>query len=339
MKKLYKKLIIFGIALMMIVGSIYIGTGDYKVFATVENIPTIHMGDNSPMTRDEFMEWRSQKGFRYIGIEGSILPAIIFFNWYNGQSFDCGEIRNEILYVFLRPGVSSESRSVFVQEISNENEVYQDGSNFSPFLFDCLTPILFSDDELTAIIESVPHQNPFDTRSAITFPNRRLTESEIATWIAEYNEMGGATTFEFAVVREINRVREQYGLRPLALDPSLMMSTRFKTQEFGDLQYYAHASPVHGSPSETARLFGFSGSGVSETITRSGSSSAPVFDTAPEGIVGGMLASSRGHKEILLNPNAYSVGFGSFFSPNSTGRDGNMSHMFYYATMFGFYDR
>jgi uncharacterized protein YkwD len=185
------------------------------------------------------------------------------------------------------------------------------------------------------MIERAAQQTPMDTISAISLPNRRLTEPELAAWIDKYNDMGGVTAFELAVVKEINRVRTQHGLRPLALDPALMMAARFKTQEFGDLQYFGHISPVHGTPAETARMFGYEGRRVSENITRAGSSGAPVFRTTPEGIVNGMLASTSGHREILLNPNANSVGFGAFFSPNSTGPNGKMSHMFYYAAMFG----
>jgi uncharacterized protein YkwD len=197
--------------------------------------------------------------------------------------------------------------------------------------------VRFSDDELTAMIENVPLQNALDAISAIRLPNRRLTRTELAAWIYEYNEMGGATAFELGVVREVNRVRASYGLRPLALDPALMMSARLKTQEFGDLQYFAHNSPVHGSISEAARMFGFEGRWASEAITRAGNSSnAHTHHSTPECVVGGMLASTRGHREILLNPNARTVGFGSFYSPNSTGARGNMSHMFYYATKFGF---
>ena len=95
-------------------------------------------------------------------------------------------------------------------------------------------------------------------------------------------------------------------------------------------------SPVHSTPTTAARMFGFEGSGVSETFTQSGSNGAPEFRTNAERIVGGMLASTRGHREILLNPNLYSVGFGAFFSPYSTGRNGNMTHMFYFVTKFGF---
>jgi len=188
------------------------------------------------------------------------------------------------------------------------------------------------------MIASVPTQNPLDAISSITLPNRRLTEVELLVWIAEYNEMGGVTAFELAVVREVNRVRAYNGLHPLALDPALMMSARLKTQEFGDLQYFGHRSPVHGGVTEAALMFGFEGLGVSEAITRSGSNGTVSFTTNAERIVEGMLVSSRGHRELLLNPSAYSVGFGAFFSPNSTGPGGNMSHMFYFATKFGVFE-
>ena len=103
------------------------------------------------------------------------------------------------------------------------------------------------------------------------------------------------------------------------------------------LQYFAHTSPIHGSPFQAARMLGFEGFGVPEAITSSGNNSpnAPILRSNYESIVSGMLASSRGHREILLRPTLYSVGFGSFFSPNSTGANGNMTHMFYHVTKFG----
>ena len=339
----FKKFTTLGLAMLIIVGSIH---SNVEVLASThtESAPTIHMGDNAPMIRDEFMEWREQRGIRHFNIDGRIYPAGIFFDWANGQSFSYGELNNGILYVTLRPGVVSENRSTLTQEVTNANEpneqIAKDSQEieyFSPVIFTDLAPILFSYDELTEMIERVPNQNPLYAISTITIPNRQLTESELTAWITEYNELGGATAFELAVVREINRVRAYYGLHPLALDPILMMSARFKTQEVGDLQYFAHTSPIHGSPTAASRMFGFDGLSISEAITSSGSNGTPEFRTNAERIVGGMLASSRGHREILLNPRTYSVGFGSSFSPNSTGSCGNMSHMFYHATMFGFY--
>ena len=337
LKTVIKKCVYVGLAFIMLAGGIQNYISTVEVFASAANAPTIHMGANNPMTRDEFLKWASQKGIRYINIDGGIYPIGIFFDWESGKAFNCGDLNNGILNVSLRPGIVSESSVVPVNGAPGTNESATQESGYpSPGVFTELTPILFSDEELRAMIENVPQQNPLDARSAITLPNRKLAESELKAWISEYNEMGGATAFELAVVREINRVREQHELRPLALSPMLMMSTRYKTQEFSNLQYYAHRSPINGSATESARMFGFDGLRVSETITRSGNSSEPVFNVTPEGIVMGMMASTKGHKEILLNPDAKSVGFGSFFCPNSTGPNGDMSHQFYYATKFGF---
>ena len=337
LKSIVRKLVLLGIAFVIFMGSVYGSIGVAEVIAATPSIPTIRMGENAPMTRAEFIVWSNQRSVRHINIDGRIYPIGVFFDWANSQSFSYGEQSGGILHVTLRSNAIVANNNVPGQNTSAVNQQYtQSGSNYTPVIFTDTTPILFSYDELTAMIESVPHQNPLDVQSEITLPNRRLTESELEAWIAEYNEMGGATAFELAVVCEINRIREQHGLNPLALDPALMMSARLKTQEFGDLQYQAHISPVHGRPTESARMFGFEGSSVSETFTQSGSNGVPTFRTNAENIVGGMLASTRGHREILLNPNLYSVGFGAFFSPESTGRNGNMSHMFYFVTKFGF---
>jgi len=342
--------IALGFALTVITGFIPVGIGATAIYAATENPPSIRMGSHNPMTRDEFVEWSSQRGVRHFNLDGGIYPIGIFFGWGSGQSFDYGELVGQTLHVTLRQGVAdvtadvataaSANAGATVQEVPSVNAdadtTTQDNNNRSPVIFTDATPILFSYDELTAMIEQVPNQNPLDAVSSITLPNRRLTETELEAWIAEYNEMGGVTAFELAVVREINRVREEYGLQPLALDPALMMSARLKTQEFADLQYFAHYSPVHGSITLAARMFGFNGMRAAETITRAGSNTAPAFRSTPEGIVRGMLASSRGHREILLNPNADRVGFGASFSENSTGASGNATHMFYFATKFGF---
>jgi len=382
-----RKLAAFGLVMTVLLGGVPIGligtnpsNGAIEVYAATSDAQTllapattsltIRIGNNDPMTRIEFDEWRNRRGIRFFNFEGRIYPAGIFFIWgsANGQAFSYGELKDGILPVAYRPSEAGNSNtssqtSPSVNEpaiqdtVNANNDSNASGTNNTnetaisdtqssdediyptPITFTDLMPILFSDEELAEMIERVSHQNPMDVRSTITLPNRRLTEYELATWIDEYNEMGGVTAFELAVVREINRVRVQHGLNPLALDPALMLSTRHKTQEFGDLQYQSHNSPVSGSPSTAARMFGFEGHGVAETITQSGSSSAPIFRATPEGIVRGMLASTRGHREILLNSNIRSVGFGAFFSPHSIGANGRMSHMFYFATKFGFYDR
>jgi uncharacterized protein YkwD len=301
------------------------------VHVVVEYEPTIRMGDHAPMTHNEFLEWGSQRGIRHVNIEESILPITILFRGNNGQAFEYTELRGTTLYIARRPGVVSNPRAVPLTETPIAKT--QPLRTVTPVLFCSRAPVHLSQVELAAIMENAP-PCPMYTRSEITLPNRRLTEAELDAWIDEYNEMGGASALELAVVMEVNRVRAEYGLHPLALSPALMMSERLKTQEFGDLQYFGHHSPVHGPPWEAAKMFGFDGL-AGETISRTGSNTAPIAPR-PERVVGGMLASTRGHREILLSPTAYSVGFGIFFSSNSTGATGNLTHSFYVATKFGF---
>jgi len=303
----------------------------HTVDAASEFEPTIRMGENALMTREEFFAWSNQRGIRHINIEGRIYPLSVFFRGNNGRAFEYAELHGTTLYVALRSGVVSNPRVVPLTEVPAVET--QSLRATTPILFCSRDPVHLSNDELAAIMENAP-LCPMHTRSNITLPNRRLTESELASWIDEYKEMGGASALELAVVIEVNRVRTEYGLHPLALDPALMMSARLKTQEFGDLQYFGHHSPVHGSPTEAARLFGFGGL-AGENISRTGSNTVLVVP-CPERVVGGMLASTRGHRNILLSPTAYSVGFGTFFSPNSTGDTGNLTHSFYVVTKFGF---
>jgi uncharacterized protein YkwD len=332
--KLTKSIItIFVIAVMILSW----GFGVLDIYAAMEYEPTIRMGSNDPMTREEFLAWSSQNGIRHINIEGSILPVGIFFNGNSGKSFEYGEITERILYVVHVPGVVSDSRIVCIQQDSaTPTQNHLNAIPSSPVIFTERTPIHLSYDELTALMEHAP-LCPMHTRSNISLPNQRLTESELAAWIDEYNEMGGASAFELAVVREINRVRIAFGLRPLAFDSSLMMSARLKTQEFGDLQYFNHHSPVHGTVTEAARMFGFEGlAGENITMSGSNSSGTPILRASPESVVEGMLASTKGHRELLLDPVAFSVGVGVFFSPNSRGATGKLSYSFYFAAKFGF---
>ena len=111
MKTKLKGIFAFGLALTMIITSLYFGVGATNVYAENESLPTIRMGDNAPMTRDEFIDWREQRGIRHFSIEGRIMPAGAFLDWYSGNAFRYGELNDRILYVYLIPSVSSNGRS------------------------------------------------------------------------------------------------------------------------------------------------------------------------------------------------------------------------------------
>ena len=100
----FRKLLTVGLAIIILAGSFHNGAGVLEVFATtdsvsVEIVPTIRMGDNPPMIRDEFLEWASQRGLRHFNIDGSIFPTGIFFGFSNGKSFSYGALDGAILSI------------------------------------------------------------------------------------------------------------------------------------------------------------------------------------------------------------------------------------------------
>ena len=139
-------------------------------------------------------------------------------------------------------------------------------------------------------------------QSQIQLPNRRLTQSEINRWIAEYNEMGGANTFEQEVLRLTNIERADRGLAPLQLNPTLMMSARFKAQSMADLNYFSHENPVYGHFTNISReVFNIAVS--SENVAR--------WQRTPSEVVTAWM-NSPGHRANILNPDWTEIGVGFF---------------------------
>lgn len=151
-------------------------------------------------------------------------------------------------------------------------------------------------------------QSVANTRSSITLPNRRLTDTELQAWINEYNSLGGASAFELEVVRLINLERAKEGLHALEISPALMMSARFKSQEMVDLDYFSHTSPVYtvgsfgGGRCTIADMFGHT-AGRRENIVRGG--------TEPRLAVNAWM-NSPGHRAAIMDSDVKTIGVGAF---------------------------
>ena len=128
----------------------------------------------------------------------------------------------------------------------------------------------------------IEDHSPFPIpQSGITLPNRRLTASERAVWIAEYWEMGGPVAFEFEVMRLVNEVRIQNGRSSVEPDRTLGMAARFHAQimaTFGVADNWSHNVGPYGIPGETwgasrifAEVFGASLGGWTAGNASSGS--------------------------------------------------------------------
>ena len=178
----------------------------------------------------------------------------------------------------------------------------QPSSAFTPVLFIPNTLTLLNSAELTAIISTAPTY--MQTRSNITLPNRMLTETELANWIAEYWEVG-MNANELEIIMLINEYRIANNLNPLKISPELSMAARFHSQEMMNLEYFGHRSPITGLSSDRGDMFGHASvqdhvSGVTENITGTEHPSGAVesFQLSP------------GHRAAMLQDHHLSIGVG-----------------------------
>lgn len=109
------------------------------------------------------------------------------------------------------------------------------------------------------------------------------------------------TAYEQKVINLVNEIRVQNGLKALAYDWELSRVARYKSQDMKDNRYFAHTSPVYGTPGQMVKSFGISYKSVGENIARG-------YRT-PQAVVDGWMNSS-GHRANILNAKYTSIGVG-----------------------------
>mgnify|MGYP003409232518 CR=1 FL=1 len=97
------------------------------------------------------------------------------------------------------------------------------------------------------------------------------------------------------------------GLKPLTLHKELSRVARIKSQDMKDNNYFAHNSPVYGSPFEMMKKFGITYTDAAENIAMGYFTPAVVVD--------GWMNSS-GHRKNILNANFTHIGIGHVASGN-----------------------
>ena len=109
------------------------------------------------------------------------------------------------------------------------------------------------------------------------------------------------TEFEQEVIRLVNEIRAENGLKTLTYDWELSRVARYKSQDMKDNKYYSHTSPVYGTPFQMIRNFGISFRSAGENIAKG--------YTTPQAVVNGWMNSS-GHRANILNANYTHIGVG-----------------------------
>ena len=108
-------------------------------------------------------------------------------------------------------------------------------------------------------------------------------------------------SYEHEVVRLVNEIRQQNGLKPLTENWELSRVARYKSQDMLDNRYFSHTSPTYGSPFQMIKAFGLSYRTAGENIAKGYAS--------PQAVVNGWMNSS-GHRANILNVSYTQIGIG-----------------------------
>jgi uncharacterized protein YkwD len=106
----------------------------------------------------------------------------------------------------------------------------------------------------------------------------------------------------------VNQERAQHGLAALDWDPRLQEVARAHSEEMWRLAYFAHDSPVHGSPGDR-----FTDAGIRFRAAGENLALAPTVEIAHRG-----LMRSEGHRANILSPEFTRIGIGAVTTPSGS---------------------
>lgn len=109
------------------------------------------------------------------------------------------------------------------------------------------------------------------------------------------------SNYEDDVIRLVNEIRVQNGLKALTKNWELCRVARYKSQDMVDRHYFSHTSPTYGSPFQMMKSFGI-------TYRTAGENIAYGYRT-PQAVVDGWMNSS-GHRANILNSSYTQIGVG-----------------------------
>lgn len=134
--------------------------------------------------------------------------------------------------------------------------------------------------------------NPKLSNPNLIYPGDVIALPSLGTTVREY---------EMEVVRLVNEIRIENGLKPLKENWELSRVARYKSQDMHDKKYFSHTSPTYGSPFTMMKNFGI-------TYKTAGENIAYGYKT-PKDVVTGWMNSS-GHRANILNASYTQIGVG-----------------------------
>ena len=134
--------------------------------------------------------------------------------------------------------------------------------------------------------------NPQVSNPDLIYPGQVLNIPQISQSVLSY---------ESEVIRLVNEVRRENGLKALTANWELSRVARYKSQDMLNKGYFSHTSPTYGTPFQMIKAFGLSFRTAGENIARG-------YPT-PQAVVNGWMNSS-GHRANILNASYNQIGVG-----------------------------
>lgn len=141
-------------------------------------------------------------------------------------------------------------------------------------------------------IDEIISANPQISNPNLIYPGQVITMPDVDASVS---------AFENEVIRLVNEIRGENGLKPLAANWELSRVARFKSQDMNDNRYFSHNSPTYGSPFQMIKAFGLSFRTAGENIAYG--------QRSPKAVVNAWMNSS-GHRANILNGAYSEIGVG-----------------------------
>ena len=132
--------------------------------------------------------------------------------------------------------------------------------------------------------------NPQIANPDLIYPGQILNIPQVSDTVLNY---------ENEVIRLVNEIRAENGLKPLTANWELSRVARYKSEDMSNNRYFSHTSPTYGSPFQMIKAFGLSYRTAGENI-------AYGYRT-PAAVVDGWMNSS-GHRANILNASYTQIG-------------------------------
>ena len=140
--------------------------------------------------------------------------------------------------------------------------------------------------------------NPQVANPDLIYPGQVLNIPQLSGTVLQY---------ESEVIRLVNEIRVQNGLKVLTTNWELSRVARYKSEDMVNNRYFSHNSPTYGTPFQMMRSFGLSYRTAGENIAYGQRTPAAVVDA---------WMNSSGHRANSLNASYTQIGVGYCASGN-----------------------